>query len=412
MILASLLTFLYLVYFYFANKYLSGALLYAVRLWLFFRFFSECLLGITFPVYITKIFVEDSFDFSRLNNYFLFHIFSQLFLLIIFVLIIKKKKKIKNGLQKNHEKYQDIISINKKASTTMILFCTLIALFWIIITNGEALISPREAYQFSRKGFGWLWAMGCFSTSITLVQLIASNTLSVRKSIYIIILTLIYGNKSFTLFSFITIIFSKPSYLTFIKSRLRTFVFKNKYKLLMGCSILAIFILYLQFGRFTQGFSMLIDYFKGLEFAAMAIQDKLLGKVDFNSSLYWSNFWVYFPRVLFPMKPLIYGNTILVDHYFPGIVEIGHTPSFGSGTNELLSFGYLGIIPYSLKIENILCLLAIFCLKRKEIINDGFTLYLYGLLIFNAGINFHFPWFAGITLSYFLYKLKISKSLD
>ncbi|MCQ9200640.1 MAG: hypothetical protein JJ846_007780 [Prochlorococcus marinus CUG1437] len=317
---------------------------------------------------------------------------------------------MKNRTQKNNEKYQDIISINKKASTTMILFCTLIALMWIIFTNGEALISPREAYQFSRKGFGWLWAMGIFSTSITLVQIIASNTLNIRKAIYFILLSLIYGNKSFTLFSFITIIFSKPSYLTFIKSRLRTFVFNNKYKLLLGTSLLAMFFLYIQFGRFIYGFSMLIEYFQAIQNAAMAIQDKLLGKVDFNSSLYWSNFWVFVPRVLFPMKPLIYGNTILVEYYFPGIAEMGHTPSFGIGTNEFLSFGYLGIIPFSLKIENILGLLAIFSLKRREIINDGFNLYLYGLLIFNPGIYSHFPWFAAITISYFLYKLKLTKS--
>ena len=106
------------------------------------------------------------------------------------------------------------------------MFCTLIGLCWIISTNGLALISPREAYQYSRKGVGWLWAMGCFSTSITLIQLIASNTLNIRKAIFIILLSLIYGNKAYTLFTFITIIFSKPSYLTFIKSRLKTFVSK------------------------------------------------------------------------------------------------------------------------------------------------------------------------------------------
>ena len=44
------------------------------------------------------------------------------------------------------------------------------------------------------------------------------------------------------------------------------------------------------------------------------------------------------PRMIFPEKPILFGQTLLIERFLPGAVASGHTPSFGAGSYTVADF--------------------------------------------------------------------------
>ena len=108
--------------------------------------------------------------------------------------------------------------------------------------------------------------------------------------------------------------------------------------------------------------------------------------------MYFTSYWKYLPRSLFPNKPLTYGSSRLVDVYFPGVSERA-TPSFGAHTYLFHDFGWFGAILASLKLENLFTTLS-FCLsmffyKQKIFINKNY--FLIALLFISPNFGAQMP---------------------
>lgn len=85
---------------------------------------------------------------------------------------------------------------------------------------------------------------------------------------------------------------------------------------------------------------VVLSYFDQYQNSIYLLQDIDKGVVKFfNGTVYFSQFWSYIPRGLFPDKPFVYGFLHVNEIYYPGAAESGHTPAFSKGMDNFVDYG-------------------------------------------------------------------------
>jgi hypothetical protein len=67
-----------------------------------------------------------------------------------------------------------------------------------------------------------------------------------------------------------------------------------------------------------------------------------------EGKIFFTSFWEYAPRSLFPDKPYVYGILHIVEIYYPGGPESGNTPAFQGGVPQFADFGLPGVLIFAL----------------------------------------------------------------
>ena len=260
-----------------------------------------------------------------------------------------------------------------------------IALFSILIfkSNGVFLFNPRHGYQYHREGVGYVWALYIFFVGIAYYFYMILKPASFTKAILFTGLMFLTGSKQLILEVF---------FKTFLVFQYREIEIK-KWQLAVGFILVILLFLRLfdQFGASESFFVRMKSYYTFMYYAGLVFEDYARGQFEFfYGEIFASSFWSYIPRALVPEKPWAYGQTLLLENYFPGMAATGHTPSFGPLTAEFADFGFWGVL---LAFFNLDLLLKIFCLvlvcsaaKASKVIQVGALAY-----VLVPGFGFHLP---------------------
>ena len=87
-----------------------------------------------------------------------------------------------------------------------------------------------------------------------------------------------------------------------------------------------------------------LTYKSSTSFAVRAITEWKEKGFSTNGQIFLTSFWSFIPRAIFPNKPFAYGKMLILEKFFPGMAETGHTPSFGLYLDNLIDFGWMGFV--------------------------------------------------------------------
>lgn len=337
---------------------------------------------LTFPL----LFIENIFDKSIVYYYYLLTLYF-IFISLIYLLILT----ILNS------KYFYIISKTKSNGLTIMSTLLGIMCFLILVynSNGVFLIDPRLGYQVHRDGVGFIWVFYIVFIGMAFYFSNILKSTKIKKSILFVFLFYLTGSKQLVLD-----VFLKTFYLFNFK--------KIKLKKLSTCIILIFLsvVMLKMFDQFSASQSFLVrlsKYFTTVELATLVFDDYENQTLPQTSgSIALSSFWSYVPRLLFPDKPYDYGTVWLVEYYFPGMAERGHTPAFGLLTHEFVDFRWFA--PFAAIILNpaiiLKILLLLIVVTNATVSKNLKTLAL--CYVFVPGFGFHLPLPFTILLGYFI----------
>lgn len=206
------------------------------------------------------------------------------------------------------------------------------------------LLDPRYGYQYHRTGLGHLYVA---SLSIWNFIFLYFLFFRVKKVAHLIPATIafvsilyFYGSKGLVVFA----VLESVVYYNF---------FINKIKLRWALII---------FGLFVAVFSFVFSLYSHQN-TNVSLSTRILRYADYynNARMFFSHFdeefeyaygkeylsglWMYVPRAVYPNKPFSYGIVkYVVEKYYPGAGESGHTPAFGGPVESYLNFGFAGVI--------------------------------------------------------------------
>lgn len=201
------------------------------------------------------------------------------------------------------------------------------------------LLNIRESYLLKREGNGIYYAsaVGMLSTSYFFAGASSTNSRSFTcLSILYFVCIYILGSKGFVLSFFV--------YYLIIIWRLGQFSIPKIFIIALPISLA---VMLANFFSNLDGveFAKIAEYFDYYPNAAMFYTDYFRGDVQlFYGQVLLSSLWEYIPRALFPEKPFIYGILHVVEIYYPGGAESGHTPAFSGGVQQFADFGIFGVI--------------------------------------------------------------------
>lgn len=270
---------------------------------------------------------------------------------------------------KKYNQLETQFSINK--DFLIIIFGILIFCMTIltITSSGSFLLNPREFYQYYRTGLGSIWSL--YVTLIGILQPLSFLVLSNNKSKS--------KNKNFLKYCILAFIFLVLASFSGSKFVILTtggqflcliYIFQsNLFKKVFVYGIPFIFIFLL--ANFFNNFSNLlvlnktILYVRGTFDVTRLMFEQILNNSFeyFNGEILISKFYSFVPRLIFPEKPFVFGQTLLIERYIPGTTELGHTPSFGAGSYGVADFGIpLGNIISVISPYNIVYMISLSCL--------------------------------------------------
>lgn len=262
---------------------------------------------------------------------------------------IKKRKSVKvlNSLIRKF----NIENIPKTALNLHILIMSLVAMFLFVYLAKKSgfglaswLSNPRVGYQDYRRGLGHLYVFSIAILNIVYLYILFFRVSNGRKLIFTTMIFAFifyfYGCKGAIVFTIFEAIVFYNFFIRKIKLRQAVVMFValvliftisfSLYRPEGAATPLSTEILSYA-GYFNEGRKFFADFDEEFEYA--------------YGREYLSGLWSYVPRAIYPNKPYSYGIVkYVVEHYYPGAGESGHTPAFGGPVEEYLNFGILGVI--------------------------------------------------------------------
>lgn len=265
----------------------------------------------------------------------------------------------------------------------------------VLGSGGTFLTNPREGYQYHREGIGFIWVFYILSIGILYFIYLIIGRPSFIKIIVFSMAMFFSGSKQLILEIFL------KSYLVYTWKDIRI----SKFQLMIVGAVFFMLMLkqFDQFGAEEQFLSRVALYFDFMYHASLVFNDYESGILQYQfGSIFLSSFWRYVPRVVYPEKPYAYGSTSLVEMYFPGLAETGHTPSFGMLTAEFVDFGWLApVFAILLNLETLIQILSLVIVTSMNTLNQRLKI---GALAFVLipGFGFHLPLPITLTVAYFI----------
>jgi len=198
------------------------------------------------------------------------------------------------------------------------------------------LTAPRTAYQLHRMNVGMLWSLSEAFLIMAFCGILVQQQSKAKIFLYCFLfafLAYFLGSKGFMLMYFVIAI-------VYIQHRLKPFS-------ITALGITAIGIIFAQLlMQIVQGtakdYSDAILYFDYFSNTAMFLHGFNEFKFTFGATML-GDLWFYVPRTLYHAKPLTYGGSIIMDHFYPGQAESGGTPGILSWAEAYLDFGIPGV---------------------------------------------------------------------
>ena len=160
-------------------------------------------------------------------------------------------------------------------------------------------------------------------------------------------------------------------------------------------------------------FTSVVEYFNYYPNAALYFKDYFNGSIPlFQGKVFFTSFWEYVPRSLFPEKPYVYGILNIVEIYYPGGAESGNTPAFQGGVPQFADFGLPGVLLFALLDWSLLIRFVglRYALKERAFLNKGpmsGRTFLISLLLFAPAFGTFLP--LGLVLMLLLLIVTLSK---
>lgn len=355
---------------------------------LFFVFMVFSSLQPLSTIFVPAIFSPDIFDGSLIYYLYLIaaYYFVVFFVYSTFLMIVPSfgLYSFEITRKKSHLKKYIIIFI--------ILFFSIL----VVHSNGVFLYNSRYGYQHFRAGVGFIWVFYITSVSLLFYLMCIKREINFKKILLFIFLMYLTGSKKLILDVFL------KSILVFIWSNKRI----KKWQIILASFLLVILMLKLfdQFGA-SQGFlTRVSSYFEFMRLASMVFNDYQLGGLTHtHGQIALTSFWNYIPRAMYPDKPYAYGPVMLVEMYFPGLAQTGHTPSFGMLTADFVDFSWLA--PFTAVFLNLGLLAQIFTLMVVVTNSKISKRWVIGSLLFvlSPGFGFHLPILFSIILAFYVF---------
>jgi hypothetical protein len=265
---------------------------------------------------------------------------------------------------------------------------------YVILTNGNAITNPRIAYQDYRKGIGFLWAGYIYlSTLWVIIRVVNGRSLLLTFFIYILF-CYFSGSKGLLVASILPFV-ANPRMSR--KKRIHILL------IFLPIALLGFFVLFDQFSADAGDvFIRLGSYFNMFQLSTKVFDDYLSGGLNFlYGEIFFSNIWQFVPRLLYADKPYAWGGSYLVEFYYPGMAETGHTPSFGMYTQSFVDFGFFGVLGELLSIRLIIEFISVYFVARCQ--NNNFKIYFLSFMtLIGVGAFFHVPVMVVLFLTYLL----------
>jgi hypothetical protein len=329
-------------------------------------FFTIFLLSIhpLSTIFVPAIFAPELFDGALIYYLYLIAIY-YFFIFVTYAIILYLLPKSKS--------MYTMRSI-KKSKLTFLIFIISLFLFSFLVfhSNGVFLYDPRYGYQHYRQGVGFVWVFYITSVSVLYYFMCIRSEINTKKILFFIVLMFLTGSKKLILDVFLKSILV---YLWLGKGI-------KKWQLVVGGLFLVILMLKLfdQFGAEQSFLTRASGYFEFMRLASLVFEDYKNSVLEFTyGKITLSSFWGYVPRVLYEDKPYAYGSVTLVEMYFPGLAETGHTPSFGMLTSEFVDFRWFAPV-------------------LSIIFNLGLLVQISSLLIVSTNANLNKRWIVGALL--------------
>lgn len=285
-------------------------------------------------------------------------------------------------------------------SQLLLLFTVIFLICWVILSEFNAIVAPRLAYQQYREGIGFVWAfMITFALLWYTNSLIETKKVKVINVIFLLFVAFTSGSKQILLG--VIILIPLQPYLTW---KIR------KLLCLIATALLPIFFLFLfgQFGAERDLITRLVAYLATTQMATVVFDLYAGGDLKFYyGEIYLSGFWGYVPRAIYPDKPFEYGATFLLGVFYPGMAETGHTPSFGYGT-FFADFGWFGAM---LTLTSFRTFSVIYALNIITSIKPTSSKPLAVGVLFFPFYSFHVPIQITLFIHFLVSRLKLKKIL-
>jgi len=350
---------------------------------------------------------------KQYDNQFLGYLVYCFLLFFVFALIYLFVFTRKNALLLAQYNFDDFDLSPRLFSVSQILMYAAFIL-WIIVTNGMALFEPRMAYIELRKGFGYIWAFGIFAISLNASLKLIFYTLSFRSICCNLFLPYFYASKGIILSLLVPFLFYKGPHtikLVFAKSSFRRYLEKYSFLFIFLLCLFGFVLLYRINSGFTNEsagvFDRLLNTYSSFNNANKALLEQSSEFDQIKSSIYFSSFWSWIPRAIYPDKPFAYGSALVIDYFYPGLAASGTTPSIGLGLVEFLQFGYFGLIPKLLfDFQSLLpFLLVVLLTNTSKSSYNKIKLYLFCNVLIPGGLTFHLPPLVSFLFSMFIFRL-------
>lgn len=383
-----LLVFPYLIPLWPARRLAAESRL-LVSFFLYFRALEESIFLV--PSYIVEYGLEGS-EALDINLYYV--VFTNIVIAGILCIAIKFGA-IKSRKSNNHSLWQEEKALFKEKHILILAVIFLIA--YIVLTDFVAITDPRMAYQAHRAGIGFVWAGFISLSTIWVVVRIVNRSAIMTTFIVYSVFCFLSGSKGLLFAAFLPFLANPRVSHAF---RIRMIV------ALLPFSIVAFLILFGQFSANEALLHRLSVYFDMFHQSVRVFEDYLTNSFDFYfGKIYYSSLWQFVPRALYPEKPYAWGSTTLVELYYPGMAETGHTPSFGKFTTDFADFGYFGFLSAILNFEFVAKLFSLYIVSSNWRGNRKIYVISYAVLV-APGFYFHLPLFGAIFLGYFLLRYR------
>ena len=337
----------------------------------------------------------DKYNQASLNTYYYFAILCNLFKFICFKIIAEKRK---------YKAKELILNIFFDKSKFRIYIIALI-LIWILVTGGQAIINPRYAYQVLRVGKGPIWSFLISSVSFYAgICVFQKEKIRLFDDILIVFSTIITGSKG--VFLWLNSFYFYAIGIEGFKKHLNQFKL-SKYSRIFGLILAPFLLLYLivlfggggEFGIINK----VLNYKNSTGFAVRALSEWKEKEFSTNGQIFLTSFWSFIPRAIFPNKPFAYGNMLILEKFFPGMAETGHTPSFGLYLDKLIDFGWIGFVaPVFLNLKFLFQLYGFKIITQSENINKFIPL-IATIYCFIPLLGAHFPLLLLLPLLFCIY---------
>ena len=225
-----------------------------------------------------------------------------------------------------------------------------VILYMILMSASGAglmwLTDPRQAYQLYRSGVGFWWSLSEATLMLLFLIMLFRKENTPRKIVFLTVLfsglAFFLGSKSHILAYPVVSAF----YFNFWVRRVRTAA------LAVGSVILLSMVIALQLVQKTA--DTLFDalrYFDYFNYSA-AFLDKFRHSHFRHGAIMMSDSWYYVPRFLYPDKPFVYGQNLLIGFLNPGFESTVHRTGFTPGMLQwsvgYADFGIAGVVAVAL----------------------------------------------------------------